>query len=794
MSLAAVVLCGASAAACSLPYQQLSLPDTVTPGQQGSAGHAGRKSGVALSNPAAEATRESRKYPGSGDLVGEPQKASAVDQQPGGASSGHVSIAPAAGGGKDMITLSVAGASVPEVAKTVLGDMLKVNYSVSDKVKAVISLHTAQPVDKNDLLAIFETVLRAEGVAMVVENGFYRIVPASEVANSGVPFRPMRRAGPGPGAGVASSIVPLHYVSAVEIERILKSAAPQAAILRVDGPRNLLMISGTPQEQNSLRDIISVFDVDWMRGMSFAIFPVETLDPEAIAQELDTVFASKEDGPMKGMIRFVPNRRLKSILVITSRAEYLRKAETWLKRIDLASKATEKQVHIYKAQHRPATELAPLLQKVYQAQAGSSSVTSSSSKPSSSLFGSDSAAGGASAASIAPIGGPQPFGSAGMSSAGTGLSQATKTASPFGTGSTAPAGTKPSDAAAAGVSPDGLTTGSLETPKSTAAGGLPPDDRSSGISVVADESRNSLVITATPPEYRRVRELLARLDVSAAQILLEATIAEVTLGNNLKFGVRWFLNKGGNNPTFNSPLGSGSDSVAPLPIPLPTAAAGFQYILNATNFQIVLNALSAVTDVNVVSSPSLMVQENKKAQLQIGDQVPIITQEAQSVIAGAPVINSVTLRDTGVILSITPWLADDGKIVLEIEQEVSDAVTTTTSKIDSPTIQQRRVKTTVTVNAGQTIVLAGFMQDRATRNRDQVPLLGNIPVIGNAFKSKDDTIRRTELLISITPQVVRDSRLLDDVTAEYRDRLNFSTRPQRKAPPDQREELDRILR
>ena len=162
--------------------------------------------------------------------------------------------------------------------------------------------------------------------------------------------------------------------------------------------------------------------------------------------------------------------------------------------------------------------------------------------------------------------------------------------------------------------------------------------------------------------------------------------------------------------------------------------------------------------------------------------------------ANAPVINSVSFRSTGVILGITPRLSDDGRVFLEIEQEVSDAVQTVSSNIDSPTIQQRRIKTTVSVNDGETIVLAGMMQDRATRNRDQVPLLGDVPWLGNAFKNKDDTIKRTELLIAITPQVIRDRQQIDEVTAEYRDNLNLSTRPHRRGPPDPREQLDRIVR
>ena len=157
-------------------------------------------------------------------------------------------------------------------------------------------------------------------------------------------------------------------------------------------------------------------------------------------------------------------------------------------------------------------------------------------------------------------------------------------------------------------------------------------------------------------------------------------------------------------------------------------------------------------------------------------------------------MNSVSFRSTGVILSITPRISDHGRILLEVEQEVSDAVKTDTSAIDSPTIQQRRVRTTVTVNDGESIFLAGMIQDRATRGRDQVPLLGNVPLVGNLFKNKDDLIQRTELIISITPTVVKDRNQVRAVTEEFRDKLNISLRPQRAGPPELVEDLNRLAR
>ena len=209
----------------------------------------------------------------------------------------------------------------------------------------------------------------------------------------------------------------------------------------------------------------------------------------------------------------------------------------------------------------------------------------------------------------------------------------------------------------------------------------------------------------------------------------------------------------------------------------------------------VLNALNGITHVNLVSSPSLMTLNNKRATLQIGDEVPILTRSSAGLDnADTRIVNNVSTRSTGVLLNITPRVADNGQVLLEIEQEVSDAVETTTSKIDSPTIQQRRIKTTVSVNNGGSVVLAGLMRDKATRKNSQVPLIGDVPYLGNLFKDKSDRIERTELLIAITPQVIKDNAQLGLIAGEFRDRMNFTTRPQRETPPDHRETLDRLAR
>jgi len=758
---------GATLTGCALPSEQLALPGPITGSINGQG--SGTTEGVPLSDAPDHAAREVQVYEGSGQFV-------AGDGQ---AFRGR------AGGARvtdDGVTLNFVQATIPEVAKTVLGDVLKLNYAISDGLDGKITLRTSSPIAREDLLDVFSSLLAAEGAALVADNGIYRIVPGNSGSSSG-----LARGGGGQRGGVQSVIIPLKYVSAQEMERIISSVAPQSAIARVDQDRNLLIVSGIPNELASIRETVAAFDVDWMKGMSFALFPVESADPVAVAQELDTIFANDRDSPTRGIVRFVPNKRLKSVLVISSRPEYLAKAEGWLKRVDLVGQANEDQVHVYRVQNRPAAELAKLLQKVYTPldadrqlsdpllPPGTSSTTLSS--DSSGDFTSQDRSGAVTAIE------PQPIPSFAPAFGGTDNVTAT---SRIGRSGASPVTDGEANAGLATAGDSGLvgarsSEASLQDQSTRYSG---PDDRTSGIQVVADESNNTIIITATAREYNRIQEILSHIDIPPAQVLLEATIAEITLNDQLRFGLRWFFEKKASQFSLTDDV---LGAVAP-------SFPGFSYFLNMPNIQVALNALADVTDVNVVSSPSLMVLDNKRALLQIGDEVPIATQSAVSVTApGAPIVNSVSFRNTGVILSITPRIGENGRVLLEIEQEVSDVVPTTTSNIDSPTIQQRRIKTTVAVASGESIVLAGFMQDRATKARQQVPLLGDVPFVGNLFKDKNDQIRRTELLIAITPQVINDPSQLRGVAAEFRDRLNFRTRPQRQAPPDRREQIDRVI-
>lgn len=604
---------------------------------------------------------------------------------------------------EDAVTLNFVDAPIDQAAKTIIGDILKANYVIEEGVQGTITLQTGSPIEREALLSVLETVLRPKGAAIVNEGDLFRIVPLATALRGGAGPR-FSRGADLPGFGV--HIEPLRFVAAAEMARILEPIAPQGAILRIDRQRNLLMLAGTQFELAALLDTVEIFDVDWLSGMSFGVFPVKSASPQAIITELETVFANETQGPLEGLIQFVPNDRLGAVMAITAQPIFLQHTELWISRLDAAGAGAAEQLYVYEVQNGLANELAEVLQSVITGDSG----------------------GGQRASTVAPNQQPIEI-----------------TAPAGGDGAIQTASLGPSSSQGFEIAGEGSA--------------LVSGDR---VSVVPYDAKNALVIVATPQDYENILGILEKLDLVSNQVLLEATIAEVTLNDALEFGVQWFFEEGDTQITLSDAASGAVGNVFP----------GFSFLLTRDDVQVALDALSSVTDVNILSSPSLMVVDNKTATLQVGDEVPIATQSSVGSTTAFPVFNSISFRDTGVMLSITPRVNESGMVLLEIEQEVSDVVATTTSGIDSPTIQQKRIQTTVVVNDGQAIALGGLIEDSIQRTSAGVPYVSRIPILGNLFKSRSDAKARTELLVLITPRVIRNMDEAQSVTDEFRRRLD----------------------
>jgi general secretion pathway protein D len=652
---------------------------------------------------------------------------------------------------EDGVTVNLVNASIAQASKTVLGDILGLNYSVNTKLEGKITIQTSTPVSQSELVDLFQSALRANGATIVRNGGAYQVEPADQAAKSISDLTVGATDNTGGIVGSAARVIQLKYVAASEMRRILEPIVQKGAILRADDARNTLTLSGTAADVGAMLDAVSVFDVDVMQGMSVVSVPVRAGTPDAIADDLRAIFGTDKEGPLSGMVRFVPNQRLKSILVISPQQRYLTRAERMVRELDARTQGPEKQLFTYNARNRPAKELVGAIESIFSSSSHNATQTDHDVAP----RYQDAAV---QSAQTASAGGLPSYGGGPAGSAGGGAPLGGGGA-PFGGG-----GVNIGGQAGAASSATGASSGSSSSPSSTSIGGQSGEEERVRLSV--DEPNNTLLIMASRADYQRVLRILHTLDVVPDQVLIEAVIAEVSLDDDLQFGVRWNLtNNHGSTISLTDAAAGTFGAVFP----------GFSYALATANAQVTLNALASITQVNVVSSPTLTVLNNRTATLQVGDQVPIVTQSAVGVVtAGAPIVNSVNYRDTGVILSITPRINESGRVLLNIEQEVSSVATTTTSNIDSPTIKQRRVKTTVLVNDGEALALGGLIQDQISDARTQVPILGDIPVVGALLRQKTNSLGKTELIVLITPHVVRNLNQAREITDEYRRQFDVS--------------------
>ncbi|MFZ1430408.1 MAG: type II secretion system secretin GspD [Geminicoccaceae bacterium] len=628
---------------------------------------------------------------------------------------------PAAGAERsgEGVQLNFEQAEVRDVIKVILGDLLHQSYTVDSDVQGQITLSSSAPMADAVLLAILETVLRANGATLVQAGaGAYRIMPVdhaigqSEVLPLG--GRPVEVR---PGYGI--TIVPLRNIAATSAAQFIQPLVASPEDIRIDPGRNAILFSGTGIERQNVVQTLEDLDVDWMAGKSIGLFPLQRTNAEAVIPELQAIFAPFDPtGAEPSLIHFLPLARMKAVLAVAGDAQQIREVGNWVTRLD-RGQAVGTQFYVYYLKHGVADDVAKLLNEAFSESAASSSGPSLGS------------------GSTALSGGQQQGGEA-----------------------------APQEGAA---SHDATTVTPAETPPSNGP-----------VKAVASKANNSLLIRATPADYERVEATLARLDTAPWQVLIEATIAEVTLTDQLRYGVQYYLE--------SSSLAAGFVSASQTSLLPATTTPGFNLLFTPGSSNITIDALSQLTDVRVLSSPSVVVQDNSEAVLTVGQEVPIQTQQQQSSSTSSNIINSIEYRDTGVILQVRPRINSNQAVSLEIAQEVSrvdSSSSSTTSNALTPTFTQRKIKSRVNVQSGQTVVLGGLIQDSESRGKSRIPVLGDIPALGALFGSTSDSNTRTELIVFLTPRVLRNPEDARDVSEELRARLKVLRPPEASMAPPQ---------
>jgi len=648
----------------------------------------------------------------------------------------------------DGYDLSFENAPVTTVAKVILGDILGVGYTIDPRVQGTITLSSGRAVAKSDVLFVLENALRMSNVALVHDPSGYRLIPAADATGSGFVDSDAETR---PGYGI--SVVPLRFVSAQAILKLLDGFGIKPNAVRVDNARNLVIIQGSGPERRAAVETILSFDGDWMRGQSVGVFPVRNSTPEPIIHELERIMDAGDGGLTQNMIKFQSVSRLNAILVVSRKPEYLKTAATWIKRLDESDTAGVN-LKVYRLRYGSAKQIAGLLNEILVGRGGGGLDTGQSQV----------APGGG--VSISSSGGPLAALSAQppTATAQAGLGGATATARPAGA-ATAAAPAAGNDQLAPGAAAPG---GAFGGGPGGGQGYLP------NIRITPDVVNNAILVYASQETQRIVEQTLRQIDRPPMQVAIEATVAEVTLNDALQYGVQYFLSSHNLNSTDAvsavSTIGTATLSGTTLGA-ISSVLPGFNFVLGPASMpNIVLNALHTVTEVRVLSNPSLVVLDNQAATLQVGNQVPISTGTATVLTANNTVVSTIDYRNTGIILRVVPRISANGNVILDVQQETSNVAPGSAAL--TPTISNRAVKSTISVANNQTVLLAGLISDEYDRNRQGIPVLDKLPGIGDLFSQQSGTKVRTELIIFIRPTVIRDPFDARMVAEELRSKLN----------------------
>ncbi len=646
--------------------------------------------------------------------------------------------APPAAGDNANISLHLPGADLLQVVSVIAGE-LKMNYVVDPGVKGTITINTMGEVKRSDLLPLLQAILRVNGATAVESNGLWRIMAIKDASRAPISPTMDGRAFPADDRMVLN-VVPLRYAAASDLSKLLANYLSDAGSIVAHEQGNILLITDSSRSMARLMEVIALFDSDNFAGQRVRMFQAKNSSATGLAADLQSVFSAYALTG-KSPLQFLPVERLNGVLVVSPNPSAFAEVEKWVEKLDVATRTGGLRNYVYKVQNAHAEDLAGVLIQLYGGYGANQQLQQQ-------RGGRGSRGGGGS-------GGAGAVGVQNQSSTpGTPTQQFVQ------------------QQASQGQLPGNVPLGAAPTPLAGTRQAGGSGDYNQGPRIVSDNVNNMIIVQATPPEWSEIRATIQELDIVPRQVLIEAQIFEVNLTGELQAGVTAFLQQRSNaNRTLTAGFAPTTASGA---TPVLTAAVG-ELVGHTRELLLFLNAVENRGRTKVISAPSIMASDNMDAKIQVGATVPTLTSQgftgAQQQGGGSIFTNGVSNVDTGVILQVTPRINAGGLVTLQISQEVSVPGKPPTDAIQSPTIQKRTVSTQVTIQDGETIALGGIIQETNTVSKSRIPLLGDIPYLGAFFGNTTTTHDRTELIVLLTPHVVRDMNEAFDVTEELKHKL-----------------------
>ena len=625
-----------------------------------------------------------------------------------------------------------------------------------------ITVQTVGKISSDEVFAVLLTILDVNGLAAVRSGNLYRIIPRENAPQTPVKTIVGREEGPGlPPDEVVTQVVPLQFIGAQDAVALLRPFVPAQGALAAHRETNLLILTDTAANVRRLLEVLKLVDVE-VALSELQIIALKYADAQELAQILAQLFASGRVGAAPGVPApaplappaapggvpppppaagagtpaadrplIVPERRSNS-LVVHARKQDMETIRRLIEKLDVDLYGGQR-VFIYFAENTKARDLATTLDAIYGRGDRGPAITGTQQAP-------------PGAASISGLSG---------SYSGRPLSPTVPPPLPTST-SLLPTAARPG----AGLAPFPGVSGE----------GAP---LAVEIRFVADEVTNAIIVTTYPRLWKEIEETIHKLDKMPRQVLIEVLAAEVTLTDDTKLGVEWAV-RSGRFDVSSSPSGTLPGRPASSLIPLGGAVpVGFNFFTFAADkFLAALNALASENRVNVLSNPSIMTAENRKAVINVSTSVPIVTSQQVPVATGGITGNAITqtveYRDAGIILTVTPRIGEQGTVALDVKQEVNEVGENEPPPINSPRFTKREAETSVVLLNNQTLVLGGLIQNKRTRIRTGIPFLSRIPILGYLFGSVEHKIEKTELLLLITPRTVGTALDAARITEEMR--------------------------
>lgn len=605
--------------------------------------------------------------------------------------------------------LNFSDANLKDILRTV-AEITGENFIISPGINAKISVQTTKPVPKTAVFGIFESILEANGLAVIKSGNYFKIVAAQSIIQK--PLELLTGKNPEnlpPGDRVMNLVVPVEFISANDLLQIIKPMLSHSGSVIIYSKANTLIITDTVSNIRKALEIINLLDVDAFKRMNIAFVPIVNVDIKTLTKELADVFGALGFGKDTAQLSVVPIERLNSLIVFSSTEELLFSAKEWIERLDRTLTAEGASIHIYYVLNDKASNIKNILDQIFSGK---------------------------------------------------------KEAQPF----VAPALTQqPGVPLKVPVFPSQSDANYGQTVLNMSYDGE--------VRIYLYEPMNALIIQSSQRDYRNILNTVRELDRPPKQVLIEALIAEVKLDESTKYGIQWSALSGNfnvqqNTGIFTSSINNPRANIStPIGLTAPTGLTAFA--TDASRFFAVIQALASDGKINVLSNPHIVVKNYEKASINVGSDEPVATQSTQTAVTGtAGIIQNIEYRKTGILLTVTPQITEGGMVAMTIRQEVSDKSTDrVVGGAVYPSFTKREAETSVVAKDMETLVIGGLIQDKKDSSTTGIPLLSNIPLLGNLFKFTSKNNGKTELIILLTPKVISNSEQAVVVTEEIKNKL-----------------------